>query len=77
MRKVLWAIGLVLGGYLIVRAIVEFFVIDYANPASYAADWGGPSLVGVLAVHSGPGLLAGALLAWAMLRRRRAHDHER
>jgi hypothetical protein len=40
------------------RAIVELFVIDTSNPASYRQDWGGPGLVGVLLVHCGPGILA-------------------
>ena len=43
--------------YLVVRGIVEFFVLNYSNPASYRGDWGGPSLAGVLAVHTGPGLV--------------------
>lgn len=30
----------------------------------YQNDWGGPSLVGVLAVHMMPGLLAAAVLVW-------------
>jgi hypothetical protein len=59
--RILWIIGLAIGGpvaiYLVVRGIAEFWLIDYGNPASYQHDWGGPSLVGVLAVHSGPGLL--------------------
>jgi hypothetical protein len=71
MRRVLWVLGLVLGGYLIVRAIVEIFVIDYGDPTSYRDDWGGPSLAGVLAVHSGPGVLAAALIVWAFVRARR------
>jgi hypothetical protein len=40
--------------YLVVRGVVEFFTVDYSDPASYRGDWGGPSLAGVLAVHSGP-----------------------
>jgi hypothetical protein len=71
MRKALWTVGLVLGAYLIARAVVELFVIDYGDPASYRNDWGGPSLAGVLAVHSGPGLLAAALLAVVVVRARR------
>ena len=72
MRKVLLAVGFVLGVYLIGRAIVELFVIDYGDPASYRADWGGPSLAGVLAVHSGPGVIAAALMVYAFLRWRRS-----
>lgn len=55
----------VLGFYLLVRGIAEFFVIDFHDPASYRNDWGGPSLVGVLAVHSLPGFVAlGGGIAW-------------
>jgi hypothetical protein len=66
------SVGLVVGLYLVVRAIAEPFVIDVNDPASYRNDWGGPSLVGVLAAHCGPGLLAAALLVTAALRRRRS-----
>jgi hypothetical protein len=62
----LWIIGL----YLIVRALVEPFVIDLGDPATYRHDWGGPHLSGVLSVHCGPGLLAAALMAWWVARRR-------
>ena len=52
------ALGLGLAGvfaiYLLGRGIAEFFVIHYSDPASYRNDWGGPSLAGVFAVHSGP-----------------------
>ena len=41
--------------YLVGRGIAELFVIHWHDPSSYALDWGGPSLAGVLAVHSGPG----------------------
>jgi hypothetical protein len=71
MRKVLFGLLWVLGIYLILRAIVELFVIDYGDPASYAADWGGPSLFGVLLVHCGPGLLFAGWAIWWLLRRRR------
>jgi hypothetical protein len=73
MRKILAGVGLLVGLYLVVRAIVEFVVIDYGDPASYRDDWGGPSLAGVLAVHCGPGLIALVLIVWLVLRRRRAH----
>ncbi|MBC9717552.1 hypothetical protein H9Y04_33980 [Streptomyces sp. TRM66268-LWL] len=64
MRKIALALGLLAGTYLIVRAIAEPFVIDFGDPSSYAADWGGPSLIGVLAVHCLPGVLS----AWLMVR---------
>jgi hypothetical protein len=72
LKKVgLW-IGLILGIYLIGRALVELFVIDYSNPASYRSDWGGPSLAGVLAIHCGFGLLSAvAIGAWLSGRFRR------
>lgn len=65
------AVAGVLAAYLVVRGIVEFFVIHYSAPASYAGDWGGPSLAGVLAVHSGPALVIVVGTAWWLLRRRR------
>jgi hypothetical protein len=65
---VLWIVGI----YLIGRAIVEPFVIDVGDPASYHLDWGGPHLAGVLAVHCGPGLVAAALIARSVVRRRRS-----
>ncbi|MDH2428297.1 hypothetical protein [Sphaerisporangium sp. TRM90804] len=70
MRKIIQILGLVLGAYLIVRALAEPFVIDMSDPATYENDWGGPTLAGVLAVHCGPGLISAALMAWALLRRR-------
>jgi hypothetical protein len=69
-RRVLWVVGLVLGLYLIGRAIVEPFVIDFGDPATYRNDWGGPTLAGVLAVHCGPGLIAAVLLVTTIVRRR-------
>jgi hypothetical protein len=65
--------GLVLGGalalYLVGRGVAEFFVVHYSDPASYRGDWGGPSLAGVFAVHSGPAvaIIAGSVI---YLRRR-------
>jgi hypothetical protein len=56
------AIGGVLAVYLVGRGIAEFFTVSYSDPASYRLDWGGPSLAGVFAVHTGPAvlILAGA-----------------
>jgi hypothetical protein len=71
MRKVAWAIGIVLGLFFLVRAIAELVVIDFSDPAYYRNDWGGPSLVGVLLVHCGPGLLVVALGAVVFVRRSR------
>ena len=61
--------GVVLGSCLIARAVAEPFVIDMTDPATYRNDWGGPSLPGVLAVHCGPGLLAGAVIARQVAKR--------
>jgi hypothetical protein len=66
---------LVLGGlvalYAVGLGIAEFWVVDYMNSASYRNDWGGPSLAGVFAVHSGPGLLVLiGVLVWLGRRRR-------
>ena len=44
-RRVMITLGFVLGAFFIIRAIVELVTIDYSDPSSYAADWGGPSLV--------------------------------
>ncbi|MEV0427520.1 hypothetical protein [Micromonospora sp. NPDC050495] len=38
--------GLIIALYFIVRAVVEPFIIDFSDPASYQDDWGGPSLPG-------------------------------
>jgi hypothetical protein len=64
-------LAVLLGLYFVVRAVVELFVIDVTDPATYRDDWGGPSLLGVLAVHCGPGLLVLAFCI-VMLRRRAA-----
>jgi hypothetical protein len=69
-------LGLALAGllalYLAGRGVAEFFTIDYSDPASYASSWGGPSLAGVFAVHTGPAvaIVAGSVIC--LIRRRRA-----
>jgi hypothetical protein len=70
MRKTVIAVGLAFGLFLIVRAIAEPFVIDMSDPATYRNDWGGPSLLGVLLVHCGPGVLAAIGIAMALIRHR-------
>ena len=72
------ALGLAVGGllalFLVGRGIAEFFVIHYSDPASYHLSWGGPSLAGVFAVHTGPAvvILVGAgVYAVRVLRRHR------
>ncbi|MBE1486621.1 hypothetical protein [Plantactinospora soyae] len=74
MKRALGAVGIVVGFYLIVRALVEPFVIDMTDPATYRQDWGGPSLAGVLLVHCGPGVVSAVLIGRAVRtwRRRRA-----
>ena len=68
----LLAVGAVFAAYLVVRWIVELVTIHYGDPASYVQDWGGPTLAGVLAVHSGPAAAIAAAVAWRWRRRRRA-----
>ena len=74
-HSALRALGIGLAGllsvYLIGRGIAEFFIVNYSDPASYRDAWGGPSLAGVFAVHSGPAVLV--VLGWTiyLLRRRR------
>ena len=58
------ALAYIIGAYFVVRAAVEVVTIDYGDPSSYEKDWGGPSLVGVLAVHCIPGVIALALMLW-------------
>jgi hypothetical protein len=70
-KKLGYVAAWIVGVYLIVRAAAEPFVIDMSDPATYARDWGGPSLAGVLLVHVGPGIVAAALMAVAVVRRRR------
>ncbi|GAA1756137.1 hypothetical protein [Luedemannella helvata] len=65
MRKALVVLGWIVGLYLVARAVAEPFMIDFGDPATYRDDWGGPSLVGVLAVHMGPGIIAAAVLTWS------------
>jgi hypothetical protein len=75
MRRMATVVGFVFGLYLVGRAIVEPFVIDMSDPSSYRHDWGGPSLLGVLAVHCAPGLIAAAAMTMVLIRRRRARTH--
>jgi hypothetical protein len=63
-KKIIQAIGAVVGLYLTGRAVAEFFVIHWSDPASYRNDWGGPSLAGALAVHCLPGLILPGYLVW-------------
>lgn len=67
-----WVAGGLVAVYLVGRGIVEFFIIHYDNPASYHSSWGGPSLVGVFLVHSGPGFLVLVAAAVAVRRKIRS-----
>jgi len=63
--------------YAVGRGIAEFWVVNYSDAASYEHSWGGPSLAGVFAVHSGPGLAIVIAAVWWLLRRRHAHEKTR
>jgi hypothetical protein len=69
------ALGLGIAGllaaYLVGRGIAEFFTVNYNDPASYANSWGGPSLAGVFAVHTGPAVAIVAASVVYLIRRRR------
>jgi hypothetical protein len=56
--------------YAVGRGIAEFWAVNYSDPASYAHSWGGPSLAGVFAVHSGPGFAIVIAAAWWLGRQR-------
>jgi len=62
LRKIGLILGYVLGVYLVGRALVEPFIMDYGNPESYRQLWGGPTLVGVMVVHMLPGVIAAVLI---------------
>ena len=70
MRRIVIALGVIVGIFFIVRAVVELLTIDYSDPSSYADDWGGPSLAGVLLVHCGLGLIAAVWIGVFLWRRR-------
>ena len=38
MRRVVLALGLIVGIFFIVRAVVELLTIDYSDPSSYSED---------------------------------------
>ncbi len=71
MRKVAVVFAYLVGTYFVGRAIVELITIDYSDASSYEDDWGGPSLIGVLAVHRLPGVITIALIIWGDRRLRR------
>lgn len=71
MKVLLKVLAMVVAAFFIARAVAEPFVIDVTDPSTYAGDWGGPSLFGVLAVHCGPGVLAAMYLYGSVVRWRR------
>jgi hypothetical protein len=80
-RRCLRIAGLTVTGvvalYAVGRGIAEFWTVNYSDPASYAHSWGGPSLAGVFAVHSGPGFAIVIAAAWWLVRQRARHSSGR
>lgn len=75
LRRVLTFALVLFGLFLVFRAVLELFVVDFDDPTDYAGDWGGPSLAGVLAVHMAPGIVSAVLLTvWVRRRWRRTMD---
>jgi hypothetical protein len=70
-ERVLRGLLLLLGIYLIGRAVVELALVDPSQPQTYRQDWGGPHYLGVLLVHVGPGVVAALAIArwWRRSRR--------
>jgi hypothetical protein len=66
-RDLLRVLLTIVAAYLVGRAILEPFVIDMGDPATYRHDWGGPSLIGVLTVHCGAALI---VIGYAVVRMR-------
>ena len=77
LRIAAWTLGGLVALYLVIRAIAEFFIVNYNDPASYRSAWGGPTLAGVFAVHAGPGLLILIGAAVYLSRRRRSRTATR
>jgi len=75
MRRALLILGAVVAAFLIVRAIVEVLTLHYSDPSSYEHDWGGPSVIGVLAVHTLPGVIA-AVVVVIVIRRSRGGTND-
>ena len=61
-----------IAAFLVGRAVAEVAGVDPSDPASYRDDWGGPTYLGVLAVHAGPGFVVLAVLVWWWLRAARS-----
>lgn len=71
MRAAGIAVAYLVGMFFVVGFVVELVSLDYGDASMYEDDWGGPTLVGVLAVHCLPGVVALALMIWDVRRRRR------
>ena len=69
-RPTLTVVTVTFAAFFVVRGIAELFTLDYSHPASYRGDWGGPSLLGVLATHSGPAVVVLAYVAYSAHRLR-------
>jgi hypothetical protein len=65
-----WVVLLLVGLFLVARAVVEVVSVDPGDPSTYRDDWGGPTYAGVLLVHAGPGLLVLGVTALLLWRRR-------
>lgn len=64
-----WSLGSLFGLYLVGRGAVEVWMVTPSDPTKYRLDWGGPHLVGVLAVHAGPGVVILMAAAIYLVRR--------
>lgn len=72
MKTAKWLLGSLIALYFVARGIAEFWVVNYSNPSSYRNSWGGPTLIGVFAVHTGPGILIILFGIWWLWRRKRS-----
>ncbi|MDR6323386.1 hypothetical protein [Actinoplanes couchii] len=71
MNMLLKVLALLVAAAVVVRGVAEPFLIDLTDPSTYAGHWGGPSLIGVLAVSLGPAVLAAMYLYGSVVRWRR------
>ncbi|GGN27975.1 hypothetical protein FHR83_005310 [Actinoplanes campanulatus] len=62
MKLLFKMLGVISATLLVAQAVATPFLIDLTDPATYSGHWGGPSLVGVLALRIGAGVLAGMYL---------------
>jgi hypothetical protein len=68
LRNVARGLLMFIAAYLVVRAIMEPFLVNPFRSETYRHDWGGPHYLGVMLVHDGPGLIV-AILAGRRIRR--------